>query len=109
MPARITADSRYLLFANGQEVYRGPIRSQPRRLTYDLFDLAHYLRAGENTVAVFVVYYGPARSFWQPAAASGALGRNGVLVFEANLGPSTGGQDGWLVSDTTWKTLKSDA
>jgi alpha-L-rhamnosidase len=26
-PARITADSRYLLYLNGCEVFRGPIRS----------------------------------------------------------------------------------
>src|SRR5438067_13917472 len=47
-PARITADSRYCLYVNGQEVFRGPVRSQPRRLHYDLFDLAPYLRQGEN-------------------------------------------------------------
>ncbi len=105
VPARITADSRYLLFVNGQEVFRGPIRSQPRRLTYDLFDLAPYLHAGENTIAIFVVYYGSPRSFWQPAVAAGALGQVGMVVFEANIG----GEQGWLVSDTSWKTLKSDA
>ncbi|OQA41735.1 MAG: Bacterial alpha-L-rhamnosidase [Chloroflexi bacterium ADurb.Bin325] len=105
VPARITADSRYLLFVNGQEVFRGPIRSQPRRLTYDLFDLAPYLRAGENTIAVFVVYYGSPRSFWQPAIAAGTLGQVGMMVFEADLGPA----HGWLVSDTSWRTLKSDA
>ncbi len=112
-PARITADSRYLLFVNGQEAYRGPIRSQPRRLHYDLLDLAPYLKSGENTIAVFVVYYGAARSFWMPAAAGMTMGKNGILVFEANLGPSTGtqdgAQDGWLVSDASWKALKSDA
>src|SRR5215471_16648639 len=27
VPARITADSRYALYANGREVFRGPIRS----------------------------------------------------------------------------------
>ena len=40
VPARVTADSRYALLVNGQEVGRGPIRSQPRRLHYDLFDLS---------------------------------------------------------------------
>ncbi|MDQ1301151.1 MAG: alpha-L-rhamnosidase [Chloroflexota bacterium] len=114
VPARITADSRYLLFVNGQEAYRGPIRGQPRRLTYDMLDLAPYLTPGENTVAIFVVYYGKPRSFWMPAAANASLGRNGIVVFEANLGPSTGApstdaQDGWLVSDASWKALKSDA
>jgi len=56
-PARVTADSRYALFVNGQEVFRGPIRSQPRRLHYDLFDLAPYLHPGENVLAVYVKYY----------------------------------------------------
>ena len=102
-PTRITADSRYLLFVNGQEVYRGPIRSQPRRLHYDLFDLAPYLRVGENTISVLVVYYGVPRAFWIPAPGV-TLGKNGVLVFEVDLG-----QAGWLVSDATWKVCKSDA
>lgn len=44
VPACITADSRYVLFVNGQEVFRGPIRSQPRRMYYDLFDLAPYCK-----------------------------------------------------------------
>ncbi len=68
VPARITADSRYALYVNGQEVFRGPNRSQPRRLHYDLFDLAPYLRLGANVFAVYVKYYGQPRSYWMPAA-----------------------------------------
>jgi alpha-L-rhamnosidase len=103
-PARITADSRYALFVNGQEVFRGPVRSQPRRLFYDLFDLAPYLQAGQNTIAIYVKYYGRANSFWIPAAPNSVLGRSGVLVFEADLGPA-----GWLVSDPSWKARKFEA
>ena len=103
VPARITADSRYLLYVNGAEVYRGPIRSQPRRMFYDLFDLAPYLQAGENTLAVYVSYYGTPKSFWMPAPPTMALGSTGVMVFEANLGA------GWLVSDGTWKSRKCAA
>ncbi len=109
VPARITADSRYLLWVNGQEVNRGPVRSQPRRLHYDLLDLAPYLQSGENVIAVLVKYYGAARSYWMPAPPTMTLGRGGVLVFEANLGSAIDTQDGWLVSDDSWKALKSDA
>src|SRR5687767_11634889 len=63
VPARITADSRYLLFVNGQEAFRGPIRSQPRRLYYDLFDLAPYLQTGQNLIAVYVKYFGTAKAY----------------------------------------------
>ncbi len=109
-PARMTADSRYALFVNGREISRGPIRSQPRRMHYDLVDLAPYLRPGENIIAAYVKYYGTSKSFWQPATPNMLLGKTGVFVFEANLGdPSTDAQDGWLVSDLSWKAKKSDA
>jgi alpha-L-rhamnosidase len=104
VPARLTADSRYRLFVNGQEASRGPLRSQPRRLHYDLLDLAPYLKAGENTLAVYVKYYGTVKSFWMPAVPSMTLGKTGVLVFEADLG-----QAGWLVSDASWKAAKCEA
>jgi len=103
-PARITADSRYVLFVNGREVYRGPIRSQPRRMYYDPFDLAPFLQPGANVLAVYVKYYGTPKSYWQPAVSNMTLGKSGVLVFEANLGDA-----GWVYSDETWKARKSDA
>ncbi len=104
VPARITADSRYALFVNGQEVARGPVRSQPRRMYYDLVDLAPYLRAGDNIISVYVKYYGTPKSFWMPATPNVMLGRTGIMVFEADLGAA-----GWLVSDPSWKARKADA
>jgi hypothetical protein len=70
-PLRLSADSRYVLWVNGVEVGRGPIRSQPRRLRYDEYDIAEHLRPGRNVLAVLVTYYGHANAFWQPAASSG--------------------------------------
>ena len=87
VPLRVTADSRYVLWVNGIEVGRGPIRSQPRRLRYDSYDIADQLRPGRNAVAVLVTYYGHPNSFWQPAASSGIMGRDAQLVLEARLGP----------------------
>ncbi|HWE60761.1 MAG TPA: alpha-L-rhamnosidase N-terminal domain-containing protein, partial [Chloroflexota bacterium] len=103
-PARITADSRYALFVNGQEVFRGPIRSQPHRLQYDLCDLTPYLSPGRNILAVYVKYYGTPTSYWMPAVPNVMLGKNGILVFEADLGDA-----GWLASDATWKARRVDA
>jgi alpha-L-rhamnosidase len=108
-PARMTADSRYVLFVNGQEVFRGPVRSQPRRMHYDLFDLGPYLKADENVIAVYVKYYGSAKSYWIPAVANATLGEGGVLVFEANVFAADLGEGGWLVSDDSWKAKESDA
>lgn len=47
VPARITVYSRYVLYVNGQEIFR----CQPRRLHYDGFDLAPYLQSGANVIA----------------------------------------------------------
>jgi alpha-L-rhamnosidase len=102
-PARLTADSRYVLLVNGQEVGRGPIRSQPRRLRYDEYDLAPFLVSGTNVIAAIVTYYGRANAFWQPAATSGGLGTDALLVFEAKLG------GGLLISDDRWVTQRSTA
>jgi alpha-L-rhamnosidase len=104
VPARVTADSRYQLYVNGQEVCRGPVRSQSRRLYYDLLDLASFLHSGENVVAIYVKYYGIPQSFWMPAVPNNTLGKTGILVFEANLGKA-----GWLVSDSTWRACKAGA
>jgi alpha-L-rhamnosidase len=100
---RLSADSRYVLWVNGAEVGRGPIRSQPRRLRYDEYDIAAYLRPGRNVLAVLVTYYGRANSFWQPAASSGVMGRDAQLVVEARVG------DEWLVTDGRWRVLRSRA
>lgn len=97
VPARITADSRYVLWVNGQRLGHGPARSQPRRLSYDLYDLAPHLQAGQNLIAVQVKYHGSPKSDWAPAVANATLGKTGVLVFEADLAGV------WLVSDASWK------
>jgi alpha-L-rhamnosidase len=104
VPARLTADSRYVLWVNGVEVGRGPIRSQPRRMRYDDYDLAPHLRVGINSIAVLVTYYGTANAFWQPAVASGVMGRDALLVFEARHGV-----DEWIVSDDSWRVCRSTA
>jgi alpha-L-rhamnosidase len=102
-PLRLTADSRYVLFVNGTEIGRGPIRSQPRRLRFDEYDIAEVLKAGENTIAVLVSYYGTANAFWQPAAGNGVFGVDALLVLEAKIGEAL------IISDDSWRVSRSPA
>jgi alpha-L-rhamnosidase len=100
-PARLTADSRYVLWVNGREVGRGPARSQPYRQRYDTYDLAPYLVAGANVVAILVTYYGQPMSFWQPAPAGASP--DAALVFQAHLGEEE------VTSDEGWRVQRSSA
>ena len=103
VPARLSADSRYVLWVNGGEVARGPARSQPRRMRYDTVDLAPYLVSGDNTIAAVVTYFATPNAYWAAAATNATLGGHGVFVFEARL------PDGWLASDEQWLTCQTEA
>jgi alpha-L-rhamnosidase len=92
--ARVTADSRFILYVNGAEVARGPARSMPERLAYAEIDLSSWLRAGTNVLAALVRFYGAAVPWWQPARPSYQLGY-GSFAFES---PAIG-----IVSDASWK------
>src|ERR1019366_2247979 len=51
------ADSRYILWINGQYVLRGPCRFDPKRPEYDSLDVHSYLRSGSNAIVVLVHHY----------------------------------------------------
>jgi alpha-L-rhamnosidase len=54
----VSADSRYCLWVNGQCVGRGPLKSTTRHYHYETYDLASYVRAGENVIAAEVRWFG---------------------------------------------------
>ncbi|MBW7459293.1 hypothetical protein K0U00_35095, partial [Paenibacillus sepulcri] len=55
---RISADSRYVLYINGTQVGRGPVRSWPKEQFYDTYEVGHLLKAGRsNTIAVLVMHF----------------------------------------------------
>ena len=103
VPARFTSDSRHIVWVNGAEVARGPVRGDPRRLRYDVADLAPQLRAGRNAISALVCFYRRATPWWMPAVPGFDLGA-GSFCCEVRL------PDGaWLVSDGSWRALASDA
>ncbi len=95
---RITADSRYTLYINGNLIDSGPPRSWPFEQIYDSYDnTAEYLSEGKNTVAVLVTHYGTSTSQY-------VQGRGGLLfqlsIFHENE------LIGLINTDETWKTHK---
>lgn len=54
----ITADTRYVVWINGERIGQGPVRAWPRTWRYDSYDLRGRLKDGENQIAVLVQHYG---------------------------------------------------
>lgn len=50
----IFADSRYLIWINGEYVARGPNRFDPKRVEYDTHSITKLLKKGKNTIAILV-------------------------------------------------------
>ena len=53
----IFADSRYLLWVNGEQILRGPCRFNPKRPEFDRIDVKPLLRPGKNVLTVLVHHY----------------------------------------------------
>lgn len=61
-PARfvvhVSADNRFVLFVNSRRVGEGPARGDLRHWRYETFDLAPYLKSGQNIIAATVWQFG---------------------------------------------------
>jgi len=68
---RISADTRYVLYINGREIGRGPIRSTLERWYFDEYDISADVSLGMNLIAVRVWDYG--WSTYQTIANKGGL------------------------------------
>ena len=107
--ARVSADARYQLYVNGKFVGRGPARCDPAFQDCDVRDLAPYLRAGPNVIAVLVHSYGREMSWYQlpPLLHLAAFGC-ATLFFQCDVALQDGGAVR-LDSDTTWRCRRADA
>ncbi len=57
-PGWISADSRYLLYVNGERIQFGPAPFDPRHAEADPVEISKHLRVGKNVIAVQVLFYG---------------------------------------------------
>ncbi len=100
---RATCDSRYLLFVNGHQVGRGPVRGQPEFLGWDPYEIAAHLRRGRNVVVALCRYYGRPGPWWVPAAPFGTLGWGSFCLDAGPGAPAELDTDGrWLAVPAPW-------
>lgn len=91
--AHISTDTKYWLWINGEMVlFEGGVARGPHRdgTYYDEVDIKPFLKAGENTVAILVWYWGKTAKTHEDSGKGG-------LLFSADLGETT------LRSDQSWK------
>ena len=94
---RITADSTYRLFINGEWINDGPGRSWPEHFKYDEIDVSAYLKRGENKIEVIATSFG-----------AGVLTRYTVqvgLLVQLDVKQSDGIVK-TVASDKTWEVAK---
>lgn len=69
----VSADTRFELHVNGQRVGAGPALADVHHWRYEVYDLAPFLHAGENTIAAIVWNYGTRAAVAQMSARTAFL------------------------------------
>ena len=67
---RISADSNYTLYVNGNFVYSGQYPDYPHYKVYDEIDISEYIVEGKNRLSIIVWYYGKANFSYYPGNAA---------------------------------------
>lgn len=95
---RISADSFYRLYVNGQWVNDGPCRAWPEHYQYDVLDVSHYLHDGSNELEVVARYYGVG-DFHRVPQRPGLIAQLDVA--------SAGGQTSTHATDGSWEVAEA--
>ena len=67
---RISADSNYAAYVNGELAYSGQYPDFPHYKIYDELDLTEYCRMGKNHLAIIVWFYGEGNMSYYPGRAA---------------------------------------
>ena len=96
---RVSADNRFVLFVNGRRVGDGPARGDLIHWRYERFDLAPYLRTGQNLITATVWNFGLFAPIAQMSDRTAFL-----LESEANGADSISTPKGWIVEEEAGQT-----
>ena len=94
----VSADNRYKLYVNGKLSSIGPQGSDWRHWRYETLDIAPYLQAGSNTLAIEVHNWGPDRWFGSMSLRTAFMMR-GATDKEALV--NTSYEDEWRAKENT--------
>jgi len=93
--ASISADSKYWLYVNGENVvFEGSVKRGEKGGYYDSVDIAPYLKVGENYVCALVWFWGSEKNYSYNSSGQGGF------IFEAISENAT------IISDSSWKVKK---
>jgi len=104
----LTADSRYILFVNGERVLVGPSKSTRQAQYVDTVDVSKYLKYGKNVIAVKVLRYPSSEPFQYGIGGPTSIWRSqsaGLLV-EGELLNEQGQLIEGVHSDASWKVFR---
>lgn len=96
------ADSRYILWINGQYIERGPCRFDPVAPEYDTLDVRPHLRQGVNAIAVLVHHYHDGKSSTDWDSICGRIMRHAPGLTARLEMQHADGQITLLPTDDTW-------
>ena len=104
----VTADSRYKLYVNGEQVGRGPVRATPAFMRVDSHDVTHRLHRGSNVIAALVHVYGVDTAWYETVRDyTQAVFGDGGLYVDATI--RAGDRTINLLSDDQWRVTEASA
>ena len=98
--AEISADSKYWLYINGENVvFEGNVKRGPDNNSgyYDSIDIAPYLKKGENSICALVWFWGDQKNYSYTSSGQGGF------IMEAKSPEIT------ITTDKSWKVKKNEA
>ncbi len=102
MMVRVSADSRFVLYVNGQRAAAGPARGDLDHWRYERVDLAPFLRAGDNVIAAEVWNDGHDAPRAQVSARTAFY----LVPDDSGAAPLADGQ-GWIVRVDSSRSVSS--
>lgn len=108
---RVSADSRYQLYLNGQRVSVGPCKGDGKTHYYETVDLSKSLQVGSNVLAAKVLHYAGADPFLMGISGPGSVWRSnaGGFLLDGVLRNHHGESIDTLHTDERWVCLVDDS